>query len=84
MKKTFVLLLALCMAAVLFAVPVLAEGDGNAQPVNTQQALEEALAAAAPVGGTVTLEDNITLTAPHHGAGKGHAGWCGQDADCKF
>lgn len=36
MKKTFVLLLALCMAAVLFAVPVLAEGDGNAQPVNTQ------------------------------------------------
>ena len=37
MKKTFVLLLALCMAAVLFAVPVFAEGDGNAQPaVNTQ------------------------------------------------
>lgn len=64
MKKTFVLLLALCMAAVLFAVPVLAEGDGNAQPVNTQQALEEALAAAAPAGGTVTLEGNITLTAP--------------------
>lgn len=64
MKKTFVLLLALCMAAVLFAVPVLAEGDGNAQPVDTQQALEEALAAAAPAGGTVTLEGNITLTAP--------------------
>lgn len=66
MKKTFVLLLALCMAAVLFAVPVFAEGDGNAQPVNTQQALEEALAAAAaaPAGGKVTLEDNITLTAP--------------------
>jgi len=64
MKKTFVLLLALCMAAVLFAVPVLAEGDGNAQPVNTQQALEEALAAAAPAGGTVTLEDNITLETP--------------------
>lgn len=66
MKKTFVLLLALCMAAVLFAVPVFAEGDGNAQPVNTQQALEEALAAAAaaPAGGTVTLEGNITLTAP--------------------
>lgn len=64
MKKTFVLLLALCMAAVLFAVPVLAEGDGNAQPVNTQQALEEALAAAAPAGGTVTLEDNITLKTP--------------------
>ena len=67
MKKTFVLLLALCMAAVLFAVPVFAEGDGNAQPaVNTQQALEEALAAAAaaPAGGTVTLEDNITLKTP--------------------
>lgn len=64
MKKTFVLLLALCMAAVLFAVPVFAEGDGNAQPVNTQQALEQALAAAAPAGGTVTLEGNITLTAP--------------------
>lgn len=64
MKKTFVLLLALCMAAVLFAVPVLAEGDGNAQPVNTQQALEQALAAAAPAGGTVTLEDNITLETP--------------------
>lgn len=68
MKKTFVLLLALCMAAVFFAVPVFAEGDGNAQPaaapVNTQQALEQALAAAAPAGGTVTLEDNITLTAP--------------------
>lgn len=64
MKKTFVLLLALCMAAVLFAVPVFAEGDGNAQPVDTQQALEEALAAAAPEGGTVTLEGNITLTAP--------------------
>lgn len=64
MKKTFVLLLALCMAAVLFAVPVFAEGDGNAQPVDTQQALEQALAAAAPAGGTVTLEGNITLTAP--------------------
>lgn len=64
MKKTFVLLLALCMAAVLFAVPVFAEGDGNAPPVNTQQALEQALAAAAPAGGTVTLEGNITLTAP--------------------
>lgn len=67
MKKTFVLLLALCMAAVLFAVPVFAEGDGNAQPaVNTQQALEEALAAAAaaPAGGTVTLEGNITLKTP--------------------
>lgn len=64
MKKTFVLLLALCMAAVLFAVPVFAEGDGNAQPVDTQQALEEALAAVAPAGGTVTLEGNITLTAP--------------------
>lgn len=64
MKKTFVLLLALCMAAVLFAVPVLAEGDGNAQPVNTQQALEQALAAAAPAGGTVTLEGNITLETP--------------------
>lgn len=65
MKKTFVLLLALCMAAVLFAVPVFAEGDGNAQPaVNTQQALEEALAAAAPEGGTVTLEGNITLKTP--------------------
>ena len=65
MKKTFVLLLALCMAAVLFAVPVLAEGDGNAQPaaapVNTQQALEQALAAAAPAAGTVTLAVNITL-----------------------
>lgn len=64
MKKTFVLLLALCMAAVLFAMPVFAEGDGNAQPVNTQQTLEQALAAAAPAGGKVTLEDNITLTAP--------------------
>lgn len=65
MKKTFVLLLALCMAAVLFAVPVFAEGDGNAQPaVNTQQALEQALAAAAPEGGTVTLEGNITLKTP--------------------
>ena len=64
MKKTFVLLLALCMAAVLFAVPVLAEGDGNAQPVNTQQALEEALAAAAPAGGTVTLAADITLKTP--------------------
>ena len=68
MKKTFVLLLALCMAAVFFAVPVFAEGDGNAQPaaapVNTQQALEQALAAAAPAGGTVTLAADITLTAP--------------------
>lgn len=68
MKKTFVLLLALCMAAALFAVPVLAEGDGNAQPaaapVNTQQALEEALAAAAPAGGTVTLAADITLKTP--------------------
>lgn len=65
MKKTFVLLLALCMAAVLFAVPVFAEGDGNAQPaVNTQQALGQALAAAAPEGGTVTLEGNITLKTP--------------------
>ena len=64
MKKTFVLLLALCMAAVLFAVPVFAEGDGNAQPVDTQQALEQALAAAAPAGGTVTLEGNITLKTP--------------------
>lgn len=65
MKKTFVLLLALCMAAVLFAVPVFAEGDGNARlAVNTQQALEEALAAAAPAGGTVTLEGNITLKTP--------------------
>ena len=47
MKKTFVLLLALCMAAVFLAVPVFAEGDGNAQPaaapVNTQEALEQAL-----------------------------------------
>lgn len=68
MKKTFVLLLALCMAAVFFAVPVFAEGDGNAQPaaapVNTQQALEQALAAAAPAGDTVTLAADITLTAP--------------------
>ncbi len=65
MKKTFVLLLALCMAAVLFAVPVFAEGDGNARlAVNTQQALEEALAAAAPTGDTVTLEGNITLKTP--------------------
>lgn len=68
MKKTFVLLLALCMAAVLFAVPVFAEGDGNAQPaaapVNTQQALEQALAAVAPAGGTVTLAADITLKTP--------------------
>lgn len=64
MKKTFVLLLALCMAAVLFAVPVFAEGDGNAQPVITQQDLEQALAAAAPEGGTVTLGGNITLKTP--------------------
>lgn len=68
MKKTFVLLLALCMAAVLFAVPVFAEGDGNTQPaaatVNTQQALEQALAAAAPAGGTVTLAADITLKTP--------------------
>lgn len=68
MKKTFVLLLALCMAAVFFAVPVFAEGDGNAQPaaapVNTQQALEQALAAAAPAGGTVTLAADITLKTP--------------------
>lgn len=68
MKKTFVLLLALCMAAVLFAVPVFAEGDGNAQPaaapVNTQEALEQALAAAAPAGGTVTLAADITLKTP--------------------
>ena len=68
MKKTFVLLLALCMAAVLFAVPVFAEGDGNAQPaaapVNTQEALEQALAAAAPAGDTVTLGGNITLKTP--------------------
>ena len=64
MKKTFVLLLALCMAAVLFAMPVFAEGDGNAQRVNTQQTLEQALAAAAPAGGTVTLEGNITLKTP--------------------
>lgn len=64
MKKTFVLLLALCMAAVLFAMPVFAEGDGNAQPVNTQQTLEQALAAAAPAGGTVTLAADITLKTP--------------------
>lgn len=68
MKKTFVLLLALCMAAVFFAVPVFAEGDGNAQPaaapVNTQEALEQALAAAAPAGDTVTLGGNITLKTP--------------------
>ena len=68
MKKTFVLLLALCMAAVFFAVPVFAEGDGNAQPatapVNTQEALEQALAAAAPAGGTVTLAADITLKTP--------------------
>ena len=30
MKKTFVLLLALCMAAVLFAVPAFAEGEHTA------------------------------------------------------
>ncbi len=32
MKKTFVLLLALCMAAVLFAVPAFAEGEESTQP----------------------------------------------------
>ena len=67
MKKTFVLLLALCMAAVLFAVPAFAEGEENTPPaeagITDESGLREALSSARP-GDTVTLGDNITLEAP--------------------
>ena len=67
MKKTFVLLLALCMAAVLFAVPAFAEGEENTPPaeagITDESGLREALSGAQP-GVTVTLGDDIALTAP--------------------
>ena len=67
MKKTFVLLLALCMAAVLFAVPAFAEGEESTQPaeagITDDSGLREALSSAQP-GVTVTLGDDIALTAP--------------------
>lgn len=66
MKKTFVLLLALCMAAVLFAVPAFAEGEESALPVEAritdESGLKEALSSP-KAGSTVTLGGNITLTA---------------------
>lgn len=52
MKKTFVLLLALCMAAVLFAVPAFAEGEESTQPaeagITDDSGLREALSSAQP------------------------------------
>lgn len=67
MKKTFVLLLALCMAAVLFAVPAFAEGEESTLPaeagITDESGLNEALKNAQS-GSTVTLGADITLTAP--------------------
>lgn len=67
MKKTFVLLLALCMAAVLFAVPAFAEGEEGTLPVEAgitdESGLNEALSNP-KAGSTVTLGADITLTAP--------------------
>lgn len=67
MKKTFVLLLALCMAAVLFAVPAFAEGEEGTLPaeaeITDESGLNEALKNAQS-GSTVTLGADIALTTP--------------------
>lgn len=67
MKKTFVLLLALCMAAVLFAVPAFAEGEESTLPaevrITDESGLREALGSAQS-GSTVTLGGSFELTAP--------------------
>lgn len=67
MKKTFVLLLALCMAAVLFAVPAFAEGEEGTLPaearITDESGLREVLGSAQS-GSTVTLGDSFELTAP--------------------
>lgn len=67
MKKTFVLLLALCMAAVLFAVPAFAEGEENTPPaeagITDDSGLREALSSARP-GDTVTLGIILRLKLP--------------------
>lgn len=67
MKKTFVLLLALCMAAVLFAVPAFAESEEGTLPaearITDESGLREVLGSAQS-GSTVTLGDSFELTAP--------------------